>query len=348
MISHHQGCDSRKQSPLLAQSIFTEEKLLIKLRTALRYAVNTCLLGASNKFHDIQKTNAWVLFPPRRYHLNGQYVKHVPSTATTDSFNLSTDAFNLKIDSENPYHIHKTASQWTYDANIEKSLLSVKYRLEARTEQSPLENSRFNNEHFLLLASAMLALIKRQGNCAERAALCVKNLWENHGGLIHRLEVVETVTFDHCIVIVNRSASSQLNDPNNWGHAWIIDCWYKKKGLIFPAFQFRFYMDKIKEFALLQDKEFEKLGFSFDKTNMDKETLSDVALQEIHPQIDPYPTYSQNPFYPIEYYYTFANDYPMNLYENISIFHEEHQKKFSDCLKELQRVNKTSHFKMRK
>ncbi|STX28244.1 Uncharacterised protein [Legionella beliardensis] len=311
-----------------------EERVKLKLKNALHYVLSMCEWGASNKVKDVKKTNAWNSFLEERYNFYGKFFKtnNLPLLERKGTFNSGINNNHLV------YFFNK---KWNYRANLIQSKGNPFHlKLNARVDGvSPLEDSQFDLslEKLTLLGAAMLTMVRRQGNCGDRSALLAKYLWENNAD-ITRIELTGTSTFDHGFVIVNRAANSNLANPDEWGPAWIVDSWYEDEGLIFPASEFRAKIKDIKDFVIEQyDKLFPKgiLGTP-PLRGAQEEILTvtcEINLSSDH--FDKYPTYSRDPFYPVEYYYRIGNEYPLDFRDKMMDDLQAHKEKFEDCLTEI-------------
>ena len=201
----------------------------------------------------------------------------------------------------------------------------------------PLRDPRFHLkiEHKTLFLVGLFVMTSRQSNCGGMSCLLAKYLWENNAG-INRIEVVTTTTFDHCMVIVNRSGD--LKDPDTWGDAWIVDAWYGKGGIIFHAKEFKTKIETIKDLAKVRQDKVEIIGGGSNEVFLaDKKEVLEPWI-EINPDKDEYPTYSKAPFYPIEYYYDIENGYPRTKLTGTgkNPLHDDlmkHREKFQRCLR---------------
>src|SRR3990167_5775376 len=52
-----------------------EELLQRKLRTAMKYAHDVCVIGATNRMDDVARTNGWSYTQQYRYDYSGKYVR---------------------------------------------------------------------------------------------------------------------------------------------------------------------------------------------------------------------------------------------------------------------------------
>jgi hypothetical protein len=280
-----------------------------RLQNALDYVLNVCVLGANNKINDFLKTNGWVYFYRNRYNVEGNYVKQNGEELTRQDIYS-----NLVFDQESKevtHHIKKWYYRYDPTENPQRRKIELNCRF---AKKNPLTDLRFKltKKQIEVLRIALFAYEKRQGNCGERSALLLKYLWEHSSG-IDRIEYVKTVSFDHALVFVNRCFSSDLHDSDTWGEAcWVVDGWFGDKGIIFHAKDFKAKIKEIKEFALLQTREFKGI-MEVGRYNDNEQVLDPSSIQEIVPTRDLYPTYSTCPFLPIEYYYYTSNSYTDDL-----------------------------------
>ncbi len=332
------GCISSKfkKQPGYNQNFFISDrdKLKMKLNSALKYVIDTCVLGANNKIKDIEKTNAWSLFQQYRYNAQGQYFKTNLHPVTYE------DRYTNALFDQSLRKLIPRIGNWYYRTKNKyknSDEISIMYRCR-QVGISPLSDPKFNlnDLHINLLIAAMLTMEKRQGNCLDRLYLLAKYLWENSSG-INRIEIFSTTTFDHCLLVVNRLGDSK--NPSTWGDAWIIDAWVKDKGMIFHASEFKQKIKEIKQFAKLQIKKLKDIGISQCGIHyQDTKEVLDICSYEIKPTIDLYPTYSTSPFYPIEFYYIIDNIYPKDFNNNISnivTYLDLHKEKFKECQHEI-------------
>lgn len=326
------------------QSIFTsnnpDARLRMKLYSALRHTLVTCILGTSNKIHDYERTNAWCI-QEKRYYGPGWYRNSAihPPTSTNDHAlsNMTFDPGTRRLSAS-------TTKKWYFFSdptnNSERNLM-----LQCRGRGDPLGSPQFNinNLHIKLLVEAMMAAERRHGNCLDRALVVAKYLWENSDG-IDRIEIISTSSFSHFFVIINRTG--ELDSPNTWGNAWIVDAWYGEAGIIFPASEFESRITEIKAFAKTQLSELNKIGLIVDtSTCTDKPEVLKTCVCEIKPAVHLYPTFSMSPLLTIEYYYYLLNVFTSDLHgdasRGIPLFIElrSHQSKFKESLVEITRIN---------
>lgn len=304
-------------------TLFSPDKssLKIKLQTAMTHAKRACAFGSDNKIEDFHATNGWVSLQKHRYNSSGKYIRK-------------------------PQQINNRAVLWRYEADKIDTINFPQINLANHFPSvDPLHDPEFHlaPAQILLLKFAMLSQESNQGNCLDLSCLTAKYLWENSNG-INRIELAPANTFDHVFLIINRSG--ELNNPDTWGDAWIIDPWYGDKGIIYPASEFKTKIAEIKQFAKQQFDEFAKLDLSpaANYFTQDEEKLQQVVC-EIKPARDRYPTYSVKPFYPVEYYYQLGNIYPGEFhkkYNDLTEINEaftQHKLKFKDCLDQLNHSN---------
>ncbi len=306
-----------------------KNKLQRKLLTAMEYAKNTCILGSDNKIKDIKKTRGWNLCQNDRYDMPGKYLKISDGKFSHEEDGEANAQFNPKT-----RKLFYDIKQWYYHPIGKKPMLFVE---PIHAKQNPLQDDTFKlpMHHILFLARTLLLINKRQGNCNDLALLISKYLWE-HPADIKRIEIISMATFDHVLVVVNRSGD--LDKPKTWGDAWVIDAWYGDHGLIFPANQFEEKIKIIKKFAQKQARLCAAIGVNA-LSSVDHGNDIDRCAWEIKPATDKYPTYT--PGKRIEDYYIVRNCHPAlnNPYDNIRPViqknMDDHKIKFNACLKEL-------------
>lgn len=306
----------------------TDLKLNQKLHTAMKFVTDTCIFGAENKIHDIKKTHGWVYFLNKRRTI-GHFVQHKHITNSI----LQT---NPKYDIENEHFTYPDKKEWYYEQNESAALQnrgnSISFQIEQRKKEDPLADPEFNlnDAQISLLQTALLVQELRVATCNLRANLLAKYLWEHNEG-INRIEVVNASDFEHTFVIVNRIGN--LKDSNTWGNAWIIDPWFDDEGIIYPASEFKLKIKEIKNFFERQVEECDKVGIGLTNNPSDIDGRDTYCLSrcEINPQFDRYPTYSTDPFYPLEHYYLvdiFPREesdvnYTKRLNDNLNIYLEK-------------------------
>ncbi len=304
-----------------------------KLSAALEYANNICILGAENKIADYERTHGWCLFPKYRYEAIGRYLKF-----SDGKFSLENDSMANSYFESRDKSLQYSVKKWYYHVDDLNEIKKHNVFTECVHEGvNPLQDPQFKLQpsHLDLLCGAMMAIGRRGGTCGNRSRLVAKYLWEHPEG-INRIELVNTKTFDHVFVVVNRSGDD-IKNPDTWGNALIIDAWYRDKGIIYPASEFREKIKEIKQFAKDQVSAGKKIGLSF-SDYIDEGEDVDQCSCEIQPSRDCYPSYSN---IPIEDYYILENIYPTkpNPADNMrTILHEtqrEHKEKFNACLKEI-------------
>lgn len=303
--------------------------LITKLQSALHYVNSTCVFGAPNRIEDVKRTGAWVTFSKFRAYA-GKYMTRQQLIDTGAKI-----GGNQKFDPKKKTLVVED-KKW-YFQNVKNALADFTCK---QPGIDPLSDSAFklSHEQKEVLTLAMYTQQLRYGHCSFSACLLAKYLWENPTG-IQTIEVVSMSDFEHVIVLVNRSG--ELEDPSTWKKGWVIDTWHKKeeeKGLIYPASQFTQKIKETKKFALSQKKSLYEVGIIYTDHLFDKSQSTRCILQcKITPHTDLYPTYSTQPFLPVEHYYLFDN-HPINLDPpTLSQAREDHQQKFSHCLTKIRK-----------
>lgn len=286
------------------------QELKRKLHTAMTFVKNTCVIGSNNKIDDIINSNGWAftaLFI-RRHKVN--FIK------ANDRKNEDTVA-NVKYDTDINNFTFLDKQKWFYRYQPVKSS-GISFSIVSRnSKQRPLHDPKFGlteSQHNLLVIG-LLCQELRGGVCSFQSSLIAKYLWENCKG-IDKIETVGASNFEHQFTIINRIGN--LNDPTTWGdNAWIIDSWYGEQGIIYHASEFKEMIVKIKAHVEEQTKQMIRAGLNFNSTIKlsDNPETKCFLICEIKPQETPYPTYSKDPFYPLEYYYM-INLYPSDLAGN--------------------------------
>lgn len=275
-----------EKTPLFTKELEAIPLLKMKLFTALRYAKNVCIFGATNKFKDWKRTNGYSTFAS----LRGRIGRYKCNTAGLPTITY----FNYKLQNAQWYYkIQKDASSYAATAEL--------YPREPHLD--PLLDPRFklSEEQLTLLRDSLATLEVRCGNCHMQAYLIAKYLWENNAG-INKIELVSTINFDHCFILINRSGD--LYKSSTGGNAWVIDPWYLD-GIVYHASAFDTVIVQIQAYIRTQ---LECMKKTIDSTIVDDSFLQESKTQcqlicEINPHTDLYPTYSISPFYPLEYYY---------------------------------------------
>ncbi len=309
-----------------------------KLKSALFYVNNVCVLGTTNKLDDIQKTQGWATFCSFRYRGYGLY-KNKKITKMTEI----DQRINSKFDSEQGGFV-PLPYQWFY--HIESDQLNSSFHYKSRIPcENPLRDYPSDPIKINLLSDCLIILEKRSGNCYDRAQLIAKYLWEKPQN-IFKIEIVRMQYIDHAFVILNRSG--HLEDPSTWGDAWIVDGWADGSGLVYHASD---YPKKIKEVIFFMkelDKKLSAVGFRPEPFS-EREDL--IIMCTINPELDCYPKYEplltdksrqdieeKEQFKPIEYYYlpleynTERNSYDWKILDEAKW---EHENKFRKCLRDI-------------
>ncbi len=251
---------------------------LSRLKECLRYVRNICLLGASNRGLDVEKTKGWIwvlkMLPYFQYERNeGQKLKRQElKTNYIESFLSKSD-----------YKPH----QWI----LRKQASPLLSDFLPITELDPLFDKALNIDESVaeVLMTAMAAKYLRFGNCGVQASLVVKYLWE-HAENIQRIEYITMNGFDHGLVIINREEKSLQDKPDTWGAGcYCIDTWYED-GLIFKGVDFIETISKIHDFVMRQPELLSEMGFRIKPV----ESSTDVSFTvrcEVNPGITAYPSY---------------------------------------------------------
>lgn len=338
------------EAKLSHHSFFREAKIDIKERliNAVRHTLYACVIGASNKFTDIEKTAGWVYNLQLHSERIGNYKKKSEYKPDPECA-IANYAYCEKTE-----RLVTRNHAWLYQWDEVKSRLLICARtIGGPPETRPADEPQTKTciEHLYMLAFAMFSLETRFGNCHNRCCVVAKYLWEHNAG-IKRIEIAGTVNFDHYIVIVNRKDGSVLNDTRTWGDAWVVDPWYGKKGLIFSAFEYEEKIKKIKSYVKWEAKQYAKLGMEpkpVKESESEPLEITASCFKEIRPQVDKYPTSSLDPFFPLEHYYFINLNAPRFVLEEfavqdrIGMFRSKariaHQELFRECMSELQEVH---------
>lgn len=287
-----------------------DDDLQRKLRNAVEYVNITCILGADNKIEDMERTSGWIFVQKYRYHTPGRYMK------------FSQGLFSTKDHSPNSYLLgnlgerqlyHTTKAQWYYHVDDESNIKFLDVQLVPLTKLNPLFDPVFKLKprNKRVLEQALFGIATRYGSCGIRASLITKYCWEHPEG-IHKIEGIVMNTFDHVLVVINRSGD--LKDPDTWGNAWVIDNWYKD-GIIFPAKEFKERIKEIKQYFQEQSAQFKKMNITlYEKPFTDNQDI-DRCVWKITPKDDLYPSYSKS--MRVENYYLVVNGYPNDMIETL-------------------------------
>jgi hypothetical protein len=301
--------------------------LMRKLRAAMAYANNTCLF-ASNKFEDMVRTGGWSLAYHSRFFYQSSYKRLTAKTP----FNHDADGiFNCVYSSETNQLIANVQDWYVHVDNPQSKSIYTNAIIRSKLQNNlPLNEPLFRRKPELIdvIIQTLVCQKTRSGNCGERQRLAGKYLWENCQG-ISSIEGIYMKTFDHGFLIVNRSGD--INAPETWGDAWIIDPW-TQDGLIFHAQEFRQKIKIIRAYIEKQRDSFATLGL---QTSLIMNTQNEEwkCRWQINPTTDPYPTYLSH--LKIEDYYQFDDRRFDNLPCTESEARAEHQQLFSDCLDEI-------------
>lgn len=303
-----------------------EDMLQRKLHAAMEYAINVCVLGASNKIEDIAKTHAWSYVQQFRGS-NSIYEK-----SSNEKYSVDDQRPNVKLNDEEDKLIIRIKN-WYCHVDDFKKVNDADIYLVPYSHFNPLQDNGFNITlpQINMLAIALRAIAARHGNCGVLSDLVSKYLWQYPAG-IHKIEVI-SMKIDHEFVIVNRSGT--LNDPDTWGNAWIIDAWYKN-GIIYPASEFTDKINEIKEYAKSQLPPLNAL-FIYPKSDGYDLENAYSCIVKIKPSKNLYPSYST--YFAVEDYYRVNNVYPKNMIDQLNQYLLNHKIAFKKCLEEIVTLN---------
>lgn len=265
-----------------------EERLKIKLETALRHVLYTCVQGASNRSWDYIKSQVWPTILNDRYNCFSEYEVDIhKSTPHSKIYKLSPGAFKL----ENPGDPISLAREIRYGNCGPRSWVAAQYLI---------EHAKNVIRHF-------------QNDAIKETEI----------EIIKRVEIVTTKTFKHAFVVVNRKEGSDLHDSDTWGEdCMCLDAWpYEeeeylekvivegkpteiknkriKEGMIFPACKFKEKINIIKEFAKKQRQELQRINMFPEYIKMGEEKI-DQCIFEYRSGMD----------------LNFSNHIPTHLYTN--------------------------------
>lgn len=306
-----------------------EQTLIAKLNTALRYIKRHCVIGSSNKTADVKRTNGYSTEVHNRWDL-GEYKDKTVQPVDYIRYELNEDQSRLVF----------SKFDWVFDSKNDGVV-----RLFPICESlSPLDDPDINltDSQRNLLKRAILAQNFRKGNCGDLSRLLCKYLWENFPQL-EKIEYISCEDFDHAFVMVNRMGD--IEDPNTWGNAWVIDPWYKS-GEIFKASKLKTEILKIAQFAKQQCEELTSIGINFEEViNLNQVGLNLHVVCSIIPKTDNYPSYLDPKIKPVEDYYFLKNNYPkdtvqQNGKESIDALLASHKNKFIPCLNDINKAKK--------
>lgn len=291
------------------------------LLTGLRYVKTTCVMGASNKKADLKRT--------------GFYLNHLEKRVNPGN-----------------YVFNEAEKTWEYRVHQEREDIQVYCRMPRPRYNNPIYDPRFNLSiaHAAILFDAIRAIETRTGVCHFQSCLLIKYLWEKHKGLIWKIDLMYMRGFDHAIVVINRRGNN-LKDYRTWGDdCWLLDPWYGENGIYAHVRDFEKVIYKILKFRCNESS-------SFSLSHIDE--LKFESQCEILPKFHLYPTYSTDPFYPIECYYYLgdfvieAEDYHDDEYpeqgfnvvdaKEVSPIYEDyliHQDNFTKCLDDIEQFDR--------
>lgn len=311
-----------------------EERLQRKLRTAMKYARDVCVIGATNRLEDVTRTNGWSYAQQYRYDYSGKYVRASDAPDEREKMFLC----NLEYDPEKQTCYNKNTT-WFYrvDDVAQGRFSDTPIMLYKLGKHDPIFDTHFDlfDTARAIIFSSMRAEATRSGNCGTQARLVSKYLWENHEG-VDRIEIMSMDTFDHAFVVVNRGG--EINQPETWGDAWVIDPW-AMGGLIYPAKDFSQKITVIKNYVNEEITEFFKLGI-VRLPGIYHAGVEMHSVADLRPAIDKYPRYHSyqraNDFYAYNDNRFTAEIDAANQFAKV--IKGRHELRFDDCLEEIKAI----------
>jgi hypothetical protein len=304
----------------------TDDKLLMKLHTALRHAKHVCIFGSTNKADDVIRTGGWVMVQRYRYSRTGKYVT---TGDRAKKFNLSQ---------------HSKKDRWFFTANETDSTLYANISFKKRTLIDPFNDSAFDLQsyHLQIIYGSLHALLTRSGKCASYAMLIAKYLWENPEG-VHRIERFSMEHYDHTFIVINREGD-EPNKPETWGNAWVIDGWVAD-GLIFHARELKRNLELMRDYMQHQEQLFQAHGVKCKSTDF-SQPLTLISRFSFDPCSDVYPAYQSHQqvkrrfeefYHLLDYRY---GRYPSLFYRDYREAKAAHAVNFAPCLLHLNKTPK--------
>ncbi|WP_298622853.1 hypothetical protein [uncultured Legionella sp.] len=300
------------------------------LKAAVDHAINTCILGASNRIEDIERTNGWA-FANQSRNTAGEYSKHYTSPCSASILSFSSGDKYIQLN---------TNKKWYFTPKKSPSSVFLK----ALEQNMPFDDPECKLPHAtkLLLARGIVAREVRWGNCGIRASIVAKYLWECASECISRIELINMVNKDHAFVIVNREGD--LQHPQTWGkNCWIADVWWTPTGKIFHASEFESEMKNLEQYIDDQHNQLNAIHIDSPAPKAQQENMFKCGT-EIIPSRDRYPTYDINKT--VDNYYAVLGDLSEEFQKNRATYENEHKNKLRQCLDELQK--RTTFFKANK
>lgn len=302
----------------------TALSLEAKLHTAMHYANNVCILGASNKAADIAKNNGWPLV--LAYHGLGTYQnkQDIPYTEEDLKTNMYYSETIKEDGTKETCFSDRDKWNWYFHKDAPTTIAKDPVHLLPYCDtKDPLNDPVFNlspsNKH--LLESVILINKVRFGNCESRCMLVADWLWRHAVG-IESIELI-VLSCDHVCVFVNREGDSLDT-------GWVIDPWWND-GIIYPVTEFMEKIFEIEAYCNQQGKErYEQAGYEYEINNED---LSYFTLYDIRPETDKYPRYET--CMSVEDYYYPTNIYPTDILPDLATLQETHRQQFNPVLSEL-------------
>lgn len=308
-----------------------ENQVRKKLENIMRSLLHYISLGSSNKIDDLRRTNGWSIANCFRYGIDGEYKKAKVYSAD----NICDKSPNYEFNHDQSDLIVDTKKHWFFRNPALNTNFPKQVKLLPRIEKiDPLNDGKFKltDSHVNLLKQALLTREARQAVCLNYSCLYAKMLWEVADSTIQKIEMVHFVEVDHVFLIINREGG--LNDMES---GWVVDPWCGPHGLIFPAREYKERLPEMLSFLNEQLKELQRINVNMHKTPFDIKKIPRLLFKcdAIMPDKHLYPTYSHQPFYPLEYYYLVENAYPNNTLKTMKKDLEDHKEKFIVCRKEM-------------
>ena len=118
----------------------------------------------------------------------------------------------------------------THHKNAKNKWQEVYAKVDGRMnlDHTPSEALALSFSEFNLVVQVSYARNERSGNCGVAARTLLYYLWKaalaSNTKAIERLETIGFESPSHIIVVINRKANSNLQDPSSWGGI-IVDAW---------------------------------------------------------------------------------------------------------------------------
>lgn len=314
-------------------SLPNNEKLVAKLRTAIKHARATCVLGAPNKYDDLIRTSGWSVLQPYLSLNAGGYKKG--KFIYGFDIDLEPSIYFASLKGIQPEF---DKSHWFYSTNRYQYRDIERFTAITNNQNGvavdPVMNKNFNigERQIAAIYISMMANITRHGTCETFASLILMWLWQHSEG-INRIEIMHS-GFDHAFVVVNRIGD--INDPSTWGDAWILDGWFKE-GIVYPACE---YVEKMKEIQSIYDEDNKKLYQETNLTAPQGKVPDEKLVLEVIPSKHHYP--SENQFKSVFDYYEMHDDrfLPLCTFDEIRNLKNEISKKMQPVFTDIHLFNK--------